>query len=55
VALQHGRRFLGVELKESYWKQAKANLAVAKQHAGELFRDVPMGEGDQLNGDEAVG
>ena len=27
VALQHGRRFVGVELKPSYWKQAVANLA----------------------------
>ena len=27
VALQHGRRFVGVELKESYFKQACANLA----------------------------
>lgn len=26
VALQHGRRFLGFELKESYFKQAVANL-----------------------------
>lgn len=26
VALQHGRRFLGIELKESYFKQAVANL-----------------------------
>jgi DNA modification methylase len=37
IALQHGRRFLGVELKASYFKQAKANLANAKAHAGELF------------------
>lgn len=26
VALQHGRRFLGIELKRSYWEQARANL-----------------------------
>lgn len=39
VALQMGRRFVGAELKESYWKQARANLAAAKEHAGELFRD----------------
>jgi superfamily II DNA or RNA helicase len=37
IALQMGRRFVGVELKESYWKQACANLAVAKQDHGELF------------------
>jgi DNA modification methylase len=30
VALQEGRRFLGAELKESYWKQADANLRQAR-------------------------
>lgn len=29
VALQHGRRFVGVELKESYWRQACQNLIAA--------------------------
>lgn len=29
IALQHGRRFQGFELKESYWKQACANLRAA--------------------------
>lgn len=38
VALQYGRKFIGIELKESYWKQAKANLATAKQDMGELFQ-----------------
>jgi DNA modification methylase len=38
VALQLGRRFIGAELKQSYFKQAKANLASARAHAGELFR-----------------
>jgi DNA modification methylase len=38
VALQHGRKFIGIELKESYWKQAKANLAIARQDMGELFK-----------------
>jgi len=37
VALQHGRKFIGIELKESYWKQAKANLSTARQDMGELF------------------
>ena len=54
VSLQLGRRFLGVELKESYWKQAKANLAAAKQHAGELFRDSAVDErGEQTSSDVA--
>jgi len=30
VALEEGRRFVGIELKESYWKQAQANLKVAR-------------------------
>jgi hypothetical protein len=30
-AVKAGRRFLGFELKESYWKQACANLRVAEQ------------------------
>lgn len=29
VALQNGRKFIGVELKESYWKTAKQNLMMA--------------------------
>lgn len=37
VALQLGRSFVGIELKESYWRQAVANLATAKEQAGELF------------------
>lgn len=30
VALREGRRFVGVELKRSYWEQARRNLASAK-------------------------
>lgn len=37
VALQEGRRFVGAELKQSYFKQACSNLAQAKQQHGELF------------------
>jgi len=29
VALKNGRRFVGIELKASYWKQAKSNLEAA--------------------------
>lgn len=29
-ALRHGRRFVGVELKESYWRQACRNLTAAE-------------------------
>jgi DNA modification methylase len=38
VALRQGRRFIGVELKESYYEQACANLAAAERAAnGTLF------------------
>ena len=37
VALEMGRRFLGIELKESYFKQAVANLRAAKSHATGIF------------------
>jgi DNA modification methylase len=37
VALQSERRFLGIELKESYFKQAVANLKTARQQTNKLF------------------
>lgn len=39
VALEQGRRFVGIELKESYWKQAVANLRLIeeKTKAATLF------------------
>lgn len=38
VALEEGRRFVGVELKGSYWRQARANLTAAKANKnGDLF------------------
>jgi superfamily II DNA or RNA helicase len=39
TALQMGRRFLGAELKRSYWEQACRNLAQAKLQQGGLFAD----------------
>ena len=33
VALINGRRFVGAELKASYWKQAASNLALAETNA----------------------
>lgn len=39
VALQMGRRFLGAELKQSYWAQACRNLNVAKADLGGLFAE----------------
>lgn len=32
VALKMGRKFVGIELKESYYRQAVANLRIAEQH-----------------------
>ncbi len=45
-ALQAGRRFLGFELKRSYWEQACANLKVAHQQTGSLFDGLAEVHGD---------
>jgi DNA modification methylase len=37
VSAEMGRRFVGVELKASYYKQAVANLAAAKAKTIDLF------------------
>lgn len=37
MALQLGRKFVGAELKRSYWEQARANLAQARSVMGDLF------------------
>lgn len=37
VSLEMGRRFVGVELKESYFKQATANLEAATRKTQDLF------------------
>lgn len=44
VALQEGRRFVGIELKQSYWEAAKRNLERALQSKSqlELFREAEM-------------
>ena len=36
-SLRHNRRFVGIELKESYWRQACANLRTAHPDQGGLF------------------
>jgi len=40
VALQMGRKFVGVELKESYYRQAARNLENAMRVTGDLFSEV---------------
>jgi DNA modification methylase len=37
VSIQQGRRFVGIELKEAYYKLAKQNLESAKQKQGDLL------------------
>lgn len=44
VALQTGRRFVGVELKMSYWKQAAANLKQAESEAASDLFSKPQNE-----------
>jgi DNA modification methylase len=46
VALQHGRKFVGIELKPSYWRVARKNLRQAVSQ-GDLFAD-----GDDLVDDD---
>lgn len=36
VSIEHGRKFIGFELKESYFKQAVANLEIAASKTAEL-------------------
>jgi len=40
VALQMGRRFVGVELKASYYRQAARNLAMAMRRTADLFSEA---------------
>ena len=40
VALKHGRRFVGVELKRSYWETARRNLANAEGQMSLLAGDA---------------
>ena len=37
VALKHKRRFVGVELKENYWRQACRHLATAEANSADLL------------------
>ena len=47
VALQMGRRFLGVELKRSYWSQAWRNLESANQVNDGLFKQTIAGDSEE--------
>ena len=40
VAIQMGRKFIGVELKQSYYQQASRNLQNAMKLTGDLFAEV---------------
>ncbi len=56
VALREGRKFIGVELKESYWKVACDNLKMATSfHQPSLFKEVrevreEVEDGESLQG-----
>ncbi len=49
VALQEGRKFLGCELKPSYYKQACANLRAAQTAAPSLFDTLVRGGRSETN------
>ena len=40
IAVQHRRKFVGVELKETYWRQACKHIATAEATAGDLFAGI---------------
>ena len=40
VALRRGRKFIGIELKESYWRQACRSLGAAEANAVTLFGEA---------------
>ena len=46
VALEMGRRFVGVELKRSYWEQACRNLESAQADSGDFFSGPGRGDPD---------
>lgn len=39
-AIRMGRKFVGIELKPSYWREACKNLKKAEQSTGDLFAEV---------------
>lgn len=40
MSLKHNRKFIGTELKESYWAQAVRHLATAEKNASDLFAET---------------
>ena len=40
VALEFGRKFIGAELKDSYFRQAVANLDSAQRQTNDLFSEA---------------
>jgi hypothetical protein len=53
VAIQQGRKFHGIELKESYFKQAVANLNAARAESRTLFDEEEKSEAFQPDASEA--
>jgi DNA modification methylase len=52
VAIQHGRRFAGVELKQSYWRAAQENLWDAYRRANAQTTIFDLMEQGQVAGSE---
>ena len=48
VSLKMGRRFIGIELKESYWKQAANNLRAVSGHRQYNMFDISETLGDEV-------
>lgn len=45
MSLRHKRKFVGVELKEAYWRQAVKHLGNEERHAPSLFDEIASGHG----------
>lgn len=54
VALKMGRKFLGAELKRSYFETACRNLEMAKQEQGGLFAEIAFGDEETAGDEEAA-
>lgn len=54
IAIQMGRRFLGTELKRSYWEQAVKNLKTAHQETMPLFAELEDDDLDATTGEDCT-
>jgi DNA modification methylase len=47
-SLRMGRKFIGIELKESYWKQGCLNLAAAESSQNDLLKPIEIAEPEEI-------